>query len=699
MKTKFFLISVLFITVFSSGYAQIAINTTGAIPDASAGLDVSFTNKGMLIPRVALTQTTSSSPITTPIPSLLVYNTATASSGATAVYPGYYYWNGTKWIALSGGNGGNDWGLLGNAGTIAGTNFLGTTDAVDLTIYTNNIERLRVSSTGLLGINTAPAGAYLKILSNNSSMDGLDAFHTSGSTVSAFNAIQGNVTNVAYTTATGYLAYHNSNNKTFSVYGNGGDLAGMFNGRVGINSVSTSLTNADLEIRNTTTANPVYVFLRATEQKPNNNDILTNLDFGDSYITSPQARIQIFRDAAASSITDLPTSITFWTMADAASSLVERMRITSGGLVGINMTPSMQLDVTSSTINVGDATIRGASTGNGAVYGVKGSITSTTSTAAGIFGLASGTSGQTHGVLGQTYSTSDNSSGVRGYAGGTSGVNFGVWGENTSNTANATGVFGMNSSTTAEVNGVWGNTVSTAVGASGVYASSTGGSGTYGLYAINTGANGNGIRGVCNNGPTAIGVWGQSTIGYSGYFNGPGLGVDIVGNLNVTGTVTKGGGSFKIDHPLDPANKYLIHSFVESPDMMNIYNGNIVTNADGEATVKLPSYFQAENMDYKYQLTVIGQFAQAIVMKEISNNQFIIKTDKPNVKVSWQVTGIRNDKWAQKFRIPTEVEKNENEKGKYLYPELYGFGEDMSIDKVKHPDRGEKTLPDLSKIK
>ena len=153
----------------------------------------------------------------------------------------------------------------------------------------------------------------------------------------------------------------------------------------------------------------------------------------------------------------------------------------------------------------------------------------------------------------------------------------------------------------------------------------------------------------------------------------------VSGNLSVTGTLSKGSGTFKIDHPLDPENKFLFHSFVESPDMMNIYNGNIITDANGDAEVKLPSYFEALNTDFRYQLTVIGQFAQAIVAEKIKGNQFKIKTDKPNVEVSWQVTGVRNDPFANKNRVVPEVEKSASEKGKYLYPEAFGKSKETGI--------------------
>lgn len=147
--------------------------------------------------------------------------------------------------------------------------------------------------------------------------------------------------------------------------------------------------------------------------------------------------------------------------------------------------------------------------------------------------------------------------------------------------------------------------------------------------------------------------------------------VTIDGNLHVSGTMTKGGGTFMIDHPLDPQNKYLYHSFVESPDMMNIYNGNITTDNDGNAIVTMPDYFQALNMEFRYQLTPMGQFAQAIVFEKIEDNKFVIKTDKPNVEVSWQVTGVRNDAYSQKNRVKVSVEKPEAEKGTYLHPQSF----------------------------
>ena len=205
--------------------------------------------------------------------------------------------------------------------------------------------------------------------------------------------------------------------------------------------------------------------------------------------------------------------------------------------------------------------------------------------------------------------------------------------------------------------------------------------GVYGEYGSNgnAGALGTGGYGVWASNPTATGLY--------SYGNPAGT---FQGNVFVLGTISKGGGSFKIDHPLDPENKFLYHSFVESPDMMNIYNGNVITDNAGYSTVTLPNWFEAINKDFRYQLTVIGDFAQPIVSQKIQNNHFVIRTDKPNIEVSWQVTGIRQDKFAENHRIQVEVEKSESEKGKYLYPKEYGMPESLGI---YYEARQQKKIP------
>ncbi len=148
-----------------------------------------------------------------------------------------------------------------------------------------------------------------------------------------------------------------------------------------------------------------------------------------------------------------------------------------------------------------------------------------------------------------------------------------------------------------------------------------------------------------------------------------GVAAILNGHVTVNGELRKLSGSFVIDHPLDPDNKLLSHSFVESPDMKNIYDGVVVLDDKGEATVTLPDWFQALNKDFRYQLTCIGNWAQVYIAEEISNNSFKIAGGKPGMKVSWMVTGIRKDPWAEQHRI--QVEKEKKNKGTYLFPEYY----------------------------
>ncbi len=134
--------------------------------------------------------------------------------------------------------------------------------------------------------------------------------------------------------------------------------------------------------------------------------------------------------------------------------------------------------------------------------------------------------------------------------------------------------------------------------------------------------------------------------------------VTFNGNVQVNGTLNAFVKLFTIDHPLDPENQKLNHACIESDEMVNIYSGKISTDENGNATVQLEEWMTALNTDFRYQLTVIGGFSQAIIAEEISNdNSFVIRTDKPNVKVSWEITGVRQDKWALENPLEVEVAK------------------------------------------
>ncbi|MEW6210102.1 MAG: hypothetical protein AB1631_17175 [Acidobacteriota bacterium] len=251
--------------------------------------------------------------------------------------------------------------------------------------------------------------------------------------------------------------------------------------------------------------------------------------------------------------------------------------------------------------------------------------------------------------------------------GGGSGL-LSLGGTGFSTSPGGVGLVGFGGSATTSSGGTGGTLIG------GVSTAGNGGDGLFAVGALGVGTGKKGGRGI-----VAIpgGGAGGATAGLAGEF---------LGDVEVSGNLSKGGGSFKIDHPLDPENKYLYHSFVESPDMMNIYNGNITTDQNGEAVVELPDWFEALNKGFRYQLTVIGTFAQAIVAEKIKDNRFRIRTSAPGVEVSWQVTGIRKDAYANRHRIPVEEAKPESERGLYLHPDAFDQPAELGIEYARHAE-------------
>jgi hypothetical protein len=197
------------------------------------------------------------------------------------------------------------------------------------------------------------------------------------------------------------------------------------------------------------------------------------------------------------------------------------------------------------------------------------------------------------------------------------------------------------------------------------------------VHGVST--NSNGVHGFSTN---SNGVYGGSSSSYGGFFSSAtGQAGYFNGNVEVVGTINKSALAFKIDHPLDPADKYLSHSGVESPDMKTIYDGVLVLDANGEASVELPAWLEALNRDFRYQLTPIGTSAPNLyIAQKVSKNRFKIAGGPPGLEVSWQVTGIRYDPYAEHHRIPIEEQKSAEERGKYLHPKEYGQPETMGIN-------------------
>ncbi len=191
------------------------------------------------------------------------------------------------------------------------------------------------------------------------------------------------------------------------------------------------------------------------------------------------------------------------------------------------------------------------------------------------------------------------------------------------------------------------------------------------------------------------------------------------GKVKITGNLEKAGGSFKIDHPLDPANKYLCHSFVESPDMKNVYDGVVVLDRKGKAEIELPDWFGILNKDFRYQLTAIGapgpnlyiaeKISEATTNTKYSsskrsssnknnnNSRFKIAGGTSGMEVSWQVTGIRRDPWANANRIEVEEDKPAKERGYYLHPDVYNQPDDKGISHLLFPKEKQELLVNKKK--
>jgi hypothetical protein len=328
--------------------------------------------------------------------------------------------------------------------------------------------------------------------------------------------------------------------------------------------------------------------------------------------------------------------------------------VTGNGILGVTFVPSTP-DPPAAAGVFGSST-----TGGNGVVGFVGEATGVVGASVRGTGVR-GTSGNGDGVQGETFADA-RGAGVRGR--GDAGV----------------GVFG----TTATNAGVVGTAANSGTGVSG--AALKEGTGVGGLSVSGTGVRGDslggffsaGVLGASTGGFISAGVFGTSSQsrgfgifgrggpdGWAGFFDG---------KIEVAGPVIKSGGGFKIDHPLEPARKYLSHSFVESPEMKNVYDGVVSLDANGACGVELPEWFEALNRDFRYQLTALGEPAPNLhIAREISNNRFNIAGGKSGMKVSWQVTGIRKDAWAQAHPLVVEEEKSADAAGHYRHPELYGL--------------------------
>jgi hypothetical protein len=195
-----------------------------------------------------------------------------------------------------------------------------------------------------------------------------------------------------------------------------------------------------------------------------------------------------------------------------------------------------------------------------------------------------------------------------------------------------------------------------------------------GLIVRGAGDDGVDVRGA-DHGIIAEGDTDADGQGYAGRF---------LGDVDVSGTLNANSKNFKIDHPRDPTGKYLKHSTIESRNRLNVYTGNVTLDGAGAATVELPAYVEAINRDYRYQLTAIGAAAPRLhIAAELDNNSFRIAGGEAGMKVSWRITGIRNDAWAREHPFQAVVDKPAAKQGTYRNPEAHGVPRTQGIENQK----------------
>jgi|694.fasta_scaffold04160_15 hypothetical protein len=182
---------------------------------------------------------------------------------------------------------------------------------------------------------------YTNSNDNNEVIYGFGSLLSGGNIVSSYSGYRnGSGLSFGLLTITGTTSAYSRTANTWALWSRG-------RAEISADSSPSDIAGVDLQIRNTTSggSNPATIMMRQSTSLNTNNNILARLDFGDNRVTTPQARIEVARDADGGA-DDLPTRITFSTTPDASSTLTERMRISNNGNVGIgNIAGTRTLDV------------------------------------------------------------------------------------------------------------------------------------------------------------------------------------------------------------------------------------------------------------------------------------------------------------------------------------------------------------------
>lgn len=610
-------------------FAQMSINTTGTQADPSAGLDVDFSNKGLLIPRIALSSKTDATTIPNPATGLMVYNTGTGGLSSS----GYYYNAGTSsspdWVHLS------TTGLDGSGEATQVAFWTGTnTLSSNANLYWDN-------TNSRLGIGTSTPATNLEINGNVLAT----AFKGTGNYQSVWSSwgnsiwLEKNSTDAIFyndpASSKGFMiGFHGTNDRIYIGHTTNSWSSGSYlgiidgEGRVGIRTDPNNSYSLYVDGKGSTTA------VRG---------IYNSTKFGDL----GTANYGVYGQASA----DI-----------------------KGYLGGDN---GAYGQYNSSIYGMLGHQSYGAYGKNGDHFGYLGSSNY------GVYGqyddsIKGRIGDEKNGVYGQYKSTRYGMLGNE---------NYGVYGQYSSSIYGYIGggtyaVYGINSVTSGTPTAIYGS--ATGGPGKGVYGQGR----QYGVYGYRYGSGDydDPSAGVCGELYTT-GVKGylgyspdNNTTRYAGYF---------VGNVHVAGTLTKTSGSFLIDHPDDPLNKTLRHSFVESPENLCLYRGKIKLNNEGKATVEMPSYFKSLTKEEEATVTLTCIGTTPFLTSYVWNTDYSAFTvfGEPNGDVSYQVLADRDDPPIKLLREPVEEEKGNGNftKGKLLYPEAYGYPETMGED-YQSPD-------------
>jgi hypothetical protein len=701
MKNLVTLIISFHIIVFNTliTHAQVGIGTT--TPNANALLDIDATNNkgGLLLPRVALINTTNPEPLTQDVAGMTVYNTATNGD----VTPGFYCNDGTSWIRL-GTKFNENWQTIGNTGTDPSTSFIGTTDAQDFVIKTNNNENIRLSASGNLGIGTNTPAAKTHI-SQTAASDVILIDHSG----TAGNSLEINQTNSSNTSSSAWIKnYGIGRGININQLSTGNSGQGLFINQNGTGAFSRGI-DINMDANNSATGTTIFhsgtgagLYLGLTRS--------TNLSTGSS----------IYHDGLGPG--------TYMNLTNSANTAVASTILHEGIGRGQNVILSK---TTNASLGYGlfhSGTGRGgnislSNTANTEIgWGVfhSGTGTGIYSQAVddAILGLVTGNKGGAGTfVVNSTSADRDAIGALIVYNGsGTSGVGGGnaLEVQHNGNNGNGIEVFLGNpalaagpANTTSEYNALTvsqfatGTSPTAGLSKSAINASNN--SADPAILVFNNGnEQGSGIESfVAPNGLNdPISIFGQAAdntnedygVGIQGVGGWYGVRATKVGanfawtyGLFCEGDMTSTGAkAFTIDHPLDPENKALRHYSIESNEILNMYRGIIELDTNGEAIVKLPEYFEAININPTYQLTGIGSPIQPYINKEIKNNQFSIK-GAANTKVSWTIHAKRNDPTIRYFNNNGKKYNSDvfvkplRMKGKYYTPEAYGKKKNQGI--------------------